>query len=82
MRLPGVDGIGQHLTVLPDENLLVVPSETDADVLLDVNAVGLLGEQVRADRLHGVHDLREAIVVIGRFDLERVEVAGSAAPGP
>ena len=68
-------GIRQHLPVLPDEDLLVVPSEADADVLLHVDAVRLLGEDVGAHRLHRVHDLREAIVVVGCFDLQGVEVA-------
>ena len=33
-------------------------------------------EKVRADGLGHVHDLREPVVVVGRLDLQRVEVAG------
>ena len=68
-------GVGQHLPVLPDEDLLVIPAQANAHVLLHVQSVGLFGENVGADGLGGMHDLGKAIIVIRSFDLQRVEVA-------
>ena len=73
--LPRRRRVGEQLPVLPDQQLLVIPGQADTDVLLGVGAVGLLAEKVRADGLGHVHDLRESVVVVGRLDLERVEVA-------
>ena len=71
----GSCGIREYLTVLPDQKLLIVPTEADAHVLLDVETAGLFIEQIGADGLHRMDDLGEAVVIVGRFDLQSIEIA-------
>ena len=72
----GQGGVGLELAGLPDQDLLVVPADPDADVGERREAVGLLDEEVLADRLDGVHDLGEAVVVVGRLDEHLVVAPG------
>ena len=69
-------GICLQLAVLPDQDLLVIPSQADADVGQGREAVGILREQVLTHRLHAVHDLGEPVVVVGRLDERGVIVPG------
>src|SRR5258708_29822258 len=65
------------LPVLPDQNLLVVPAETDADIGERCESVRQLRQQILTDRLRSVHDLGESVIVIRRLDEGGLKIARS-----
>ena len=65
-----------QLAQIPDENLFVVPAKPNAGVLDRLAVFGRFREQIAADRLRGVDDFGEAVVVFGGLDEQLIEVAG------
>src|SRR5260370_21912098 len=65
------------LPVLPDQNLLVVPAETDADIGERCESVRRLRQQILTDRLCSVHDLGESVIVVRRLDEGGLKIARS-----
>ena len=67
--------IGHHLTVLPRQDLLIVPADPDADIVHRRCTIRFLGQQILAHGLRPVNDLRETVVVVSRFDEDAIVVA-------
>ncbi len=95
-RVTNVDAITKHterrikalalwsirqLTYVPDQDLFVVPTKTNPDILDRVCAVVLFLEQVTIRWLLCVNDLCKAICILGRFDKQLVKTFGNRRIG-